>query len=218
MAQELVWELIKNTLEIFGISREFVRVAVFFGFYALTSIVLYLAHDKNARRFYLGILLVAIITPMLISMTVWPFYQWSPLHSSGELNDTTYTIYLVDNEGDEIRLDRRAVPFITDSLHRNYARKMLREYNRTENKKLSKYILSNSCRYRDNVDEIDLIGLLSFPKGQIDYKWKEEELKNISDFVGLRVYEREVVLSKNARIVSDSRTKSLELWHNRTPC
>jgi hypothetical protein len=54
------------------------------------------------------------------------------------------------------------------------------------------------------------------PKGQIDYKWSEGELKNISEFKGIRVYKYDTRLTDRAELISRERSLSTEIWHNET--
>jgi hypothetical protein len=168
MAQEIVWEFVRSVLELFGISRGSVRAVVFFGFYAVTAFALYFHDDGRVRKIYLGFLFVAIITPMLVVMNVWPFYKWSPLHSAGVNNATDYDIYLLDQNGKELQYDRRASPPLTRSPLKGYAQKMANEYNVSENKEFSKFLLKNACLYRKKVENgSSLLPSLDFPKGLV---------------------------------------------------
>lgn len=219
MVQQVIWDLLKQIIDVTGLSRQSVRALWFFGFFVFCGIAIYFNRTgsvprripldrSHVRKGFLAGFFCFLLVPGLVGLTIWPHYQWSPLDSPGQQNTDHYDIYVVDTGGDEIRYDARAVPPLTRSPILKYGSRMARSYDNETNREFGAFLLDRARSYRTDVAADDEFPHpWTFPRGEVSYEWSSETLSNYDEFVAIRVYEYQTRLSEDGSDVEYHRRR-----------
>lgn len=145
----------------------------------------------------------------LVGVPALPFMHWHKFSPVQPTETTTYDYRVVTADGAEIRFEERALTNV-DGAYMPLVTGEMRTADDDRRAELSAYMLDRARIHRERVESRSPLHSLRFPPHSVG-EWTATELDGHGEFVGLRTYERTVVVSDDGRsLVSDTRTLVFE--------
>lgn len=188
----------------------------FFGFFFVTALAVYLSDRRYVTKSYVaGFLVVMLLFQTVMPIYITPIINWHKFSSERPVEHTGYEIRVVDANGKEITLDRRGT--LSFNGIQPFGDRMANEYSEETNDKIAAWLLKRVTEYRMGIERgeprrgampRDVVEsperLYRFPAHSTG-AWSAYELREYSEFVGIRVYRVTTITSDDGtEIVSQS--------------
>lgn len=177
-----------------GLGHYFPIVVALVFLSSIVSVLFAVWHSKNPkiRKSFIALFFIGLLVVNLAPFP--PLLPFSHLHKYTEpsSNPTTYyTIYVVDESGDELRYDGNAAR--PAGMLIKFGRGIATEYREPKAKSTAKYLLHRARTCQQHIENGRGTGhYLDFPPHALGYHWDGKTLAQYGDFVGLRVYYVEI--------------------------
>lgn len=186
----------------------FFSAAVFWGFFAVSALVLLLRDREEVRRTYVVLLLVALLGSSLTGLQPIPLVNANEYTSVSSEQYVHYDLRVVDADGRELPYDPQAMrPAIqNEELAENMgevnvgSEKTEISYTEAERRAMAAFLLREASEYRTDVEAgWNPLSVFRFPPHHLRGHWSAEELAGYSEFVGIRIYRIEVTFTDDGR-------------------
>jgi hypothetical protein len=178
-------------------------------FFAASAVAVYYHDRPRVRQGWTVLFVVMLFVPLIVGSN-WPFLAWALYDEPGPTNVTHHPTFLVESDGDLVRLDMRAFGHGTEAVFRGYATKMSNEWNETTVRRLGTYLVAESnehrSRLRGNYDfgpEFWVPNGLRFPRHQLDYRWDQSVVTGNDTFVAVVVYRVDANISVDGSSIEE---------------
>ncbi|WIV66036.1 hypothetical protein [Natrialbaceae archaeon AArc-T1-2] len=173
---------------------ELVFLTFYVSFFVGTITILVLAHRRMARELWLGAFFAALIAVTIVGTPLLPVVDMHKFAQPSEEERVYYEPRVVDDAGNELYYDYRAIPPTTASRSSTVLDRTVHEYNETERLEIGEFYLFNANEYRAEVESGDRSIAERFqpPRYVDDEQWTAEELEGHGEFVTIRIYERTI--------------------------
>lgn len=170
-------------------SSLFAKLA-FLGFFALALVAVVFHRRPVVRRVYVVCFFAGLL---VVSVTVVQAYPLNDLHKfsfTGEDEETVYKMYVVDEDGNELRFDRRVVPTYAPPPppYTTMAEVLATRCTEREATLVGRYLLARAASYRERVttggSPLDWV---DFPRHHIEDRWTASQLEDFGTFTALAV-------------------------------
>lgn len=174
----------------------YILPAVFVGFFVAAAIAVGLDDRWHARQSFVACFFVALLLfNFVVPVPPLPFRSWSHFAEPTAETETYSEFRLVDESGQEIRMDSRiTIGFDTISAG-SLRRSMRTEYSAEKNEEIALWLLLRAEEYRAQVGERSVVNWLRYPPHSLTGAWTEDLLEEYGSFVGVRIYEMTFVTS-----------------------
>ncbi|OYR39676.1 hypothetical protein DJ82_09260 [Halorubrum sp. Ib24] len=219
---------IAGLIEILRPYAELILPMVFCGFFLLSALAVIFSDRQYVTKSYLaGFLIVLLLFQTVIPITISPFINWHKFSEPKPIESTEYEIRVVDANGQEIKVDEKAL-LAHDGIYPLPAERLVSNESSEEDQEIARWLLDRTNTYRTAVERghptrgtvpSDVWNnprrLYRFP-AHSSGGWTAEELSGYSEFVGIRVYQvRTVTSTDGTEITSRSEELVLELYPER---
>jgi hypothetical protein len=211
----------------FTVNLEFlagiIRGFAFVGFFTFTAGVLYYSRENERLKtifstaVIIGIILIFVAGQF--GVTLPPFVAWSYFSEPAPETDNQFHIFVVDENGKELRYSPLAAP---PSATWQYAGHFNKEFSPHERNQTAAFLLDRARKHRmvieDGTTFTEWFRYRSFgglPNREYG-RWSSKELANYSEFTGIRVYAVNVTASDGRSINQVEKTKIYEYQSNAT--
>jgi hypothetical protein len=142
----------------------------------------------NIRQVCVATFFICLLIPnLIIGIQVFPFVELQKYTYAMDDSVSQYEIRMVDERGQEILLDPRAVEPVRPG---KATESFVSDYSDSDREKIFSHIFNESQSYRIYIQSMPLIreSTVEFPKHDIGNKWTHKELDEYGEFVAIRVY------------------------------
>jgi hypothetical protein len=191
----------KPTLVSALISPRFIIPFVYISFLSGMAVA-YIFRDRyNMRKLCVGFFIICLLIPNIAGIHIFPFVNLQKYTYAADDTVTQYQIRVVDEQGQEIRLDPRAVePIRPHKITDVFAQ----DYSQDERDRTFRYIFEEARSYREYVQSRPPIrrSTLEFPDHDVNDRWTDSELEEYDAFTAVRIYKVEkTFINDNAEVV-----------------
>jgi hypothetical protein len=203
---------------------QIVRFAVVVGFFAFAGGMIYLSRYRDwAQSVFVAAMLIGLLVPAVSGIVFAPFANWYFFTSPAEPTTTGYQVFVVDENGDELRYSPEAA---APGRVRTQGERIVTKYGPTTDCQTAAFLLRQAKEHRAEIqDELSPLEYIRYRGilGRIPYRspndvsWTQGELRGYSEFRGIRVHTVNVTTSADGTdIINTNRTLSFEYWPNAT--
>lgn len=192
-------------------------VLLFFVMFFLGTAVAFYVRDRfYTRQAYVATFFTCLLLVSIVGIQFVPMVHFHKFASEGPEEHTDYELRMVDEQGNEITLDARAVEPLPASRLSRLGNHMVNEYSEPEREATAAYVFEEGQSYRAYVESNPTIraDTVEFPRHGISYRWTSEELANYDDFTQLRVYEVQKVLTENGTEIERESSELVYEWNS----
>lgn len=208
----MIRDLVYEALELVGPSPAAFLTLVLVGVTILTVIALGVPRATvvkgvlSVRATYLAIFFSLLVAINLVPLYALPLNDLHKFTDSGPEKSAVYQMYVVDDDDDLLRFDRRVVP--TPTPPTAWPRNLVRRCSRETRTAIGRYLLHRARQYREAVERGAgrIRRALDFPRHHLDRRWTSEELASFGTFVELRVFRTTVRFEEHSYAVADRST------------
>lgn len=182
---------------------------VFVGFFLVTLVAIVYADNRHIRQAYVaGLVLTLLLFQTVMPVYVTPFINWHKFSEPRPVETTDYSVYLVDANGQELELDRKAT-LAFNGIRMVPVERMLTEYSESKNEAIAEWLIERATEYRVGVERdqprrgavpADVrdrpLQLLRFPAHSVG-AWTPDDVADYDEFVGIRAYKVTTVTSSD---------------------
>lgn len=158
------------------------------------------------RQLWLTTFFSGILVTTLIGAPILPFVEMNKYSDSTSEELTYYEIRMVDENGAEIRYDLRATPPLAGgSRQSRLGGMMVNEFSDEKRLEMSTFLFESAVEYRAEIErgESSWRERLEAPYYSQEPPWRRNELKGMSGFDSIKIYERTIVYGEdNTEIVN----------------
>lgn len=158
------------------------------------------------RKGFLAGFMAVILVFSLTGFSALPVVSFHKFSSPYPQEDRYHTMEVVDQSGESIYVDHRALrPMIPYNV-RQLAEKIATEYSDAKARQTSCFVLNETNEYRERrLRGDDFFEYVDFPPHDIVRHWSKDDVDHISKFTGVRILEVVVISSEGgSRIVDRS--------------
>lgn len=188
---------------------------VFSGFFALALLALVFRDRAPVRPLFCLFVVTLVLGSSLTAIQPIPVVNANEYTAIAPERNTHYGLRVVDEDGKELPYDPKAMrPNLQNEelaenigKEQNGSEKTQISYTRAERTRVAAFLLREAREYRQDVQAgSNPLELFSFPPHHVRGHWSAAELRNYSEFVGVRVYRMEVTFRDGGRetVVTDS--------------
>lgn len=181
--------------------------ALWFVLFFVALAVVYLLKDRHEleKPFVGGFFCLLILTSVL-GTHFFPFMVWDKFPTTYPETETDYELRVVTEDNDELTYDLLAT-LGADGVYDPYLTpEMAEEYPHCKNIQILAYLLNRARVYRGDVERRSILTFARFPPHGLVNLWDKKQLRQYDEFVGVRLYAREIQSSPDgteASIVSE---------------
>lgn len=204
----MIAELVVDLLKPFA---EFILPGFYVAFVGGTLLMLALADRRFARRLWLGGFLSALLVVTVLGAPIVPVVDMHKFAEPTPEEQTYHELRVVDEDGQEIRYDTRAVPPVQGTRTSALGHRMVHRYDDGRRLELAAFLIREAEEYRESV----LAGprlheRLEPPRYVDEARWTPAAVGEMSSFETIRVYRHTVVFSADSTTI-ESRETALAL-------
>lgn len=173
---------------------DLIRLVFFVGFFTITAVAYYY-HDRiRIRQSWLVFVFTVVIIMNTTGIYMVPFAHLHKFTGAAAQEQTVYEVRVVDEHGETLSYDARAVEPLPGSRLNELGKQMTTEYSNATRHEVSRFLLQNACEYRSSIESGQLIRLdrMEFPEHGLDYRWTDKILSTYGDFAGIHVYKHSI--------------------------
>lgn len=180
-----------------------------------TLLMLALKHRAYARRLWLGGFLSSLLVVTLLGAPILPVVDMHKFPDPTPEEQTYHEIRIVDEEGNEIRYDARAVPPMQGTRTSRLGRWMVEDYSDGQRLEMAGFLVGEAEEYRAELlaDRRRPLERLQPPRYVDAERWTASDVRDLSRFESIRIYRHTVVFSEDSTAI-DSRETELRLEVN----
>lgn len=184
----------------------------YLAFFAGTLLMLALKHRAYARQLWLGGFLSALLVVTVLGAPILPVVDMHKFPDPTPEEQTYHELRIVDEEGNEIRYDTRAVPPMQGTRTSRLGRWMVEDYTDEERLEMAGFLVGEAEEYRTELlaDRREPLARLQPPRYVDEERWTASDVRGLSRFESIRVYRHTVVFSEDSTEI-DSRETELRL-------
>jgi hypothetical protein len=187
----------------------FIPALVVAGVAVAAVVAVALSDRPGVRPAFLSLFFSGLLVVNLVGLPVLPFMHWHKFTDVQSPERTFYDYRLVTADGSEVRFEERSLTNV-DGAYMILITDEMRVADDARRSELSAYMLERARIHRVKVEERSPLHYLRFPPHSLE-EWTADELAGHAEFVGLRTYERTVVLTdEGTGVVSDTETLVFE--------
>lgn len=164
-----------------------VVVALFYTSFLIGMAIAYIFRDRyKMRQLCVGVFILCLLMVNIGGIHVFPFVNLQKYTQTKDNTVTQYDIRVVDEHGQELRLDPRAAePIRPDKIADTFAL----HYSAEERNQTFRHIYSEVTAYREHVQSRSGIrsSALRFPEHDFGDRWSKSELQRYGRFVAVRI-------------------------------
>lgn len=208
----MIADLIVDVLKPFA---DLILPGFYVAFFAGTLVLLALKERRYARRLWLTGFLTALLVITVLGAPILPVVDMHKFAEPTPEEQTYHEFRVVDEDGDEIRYDTRAIPPMQGTRTSALGSAMVNRYGDDRRLELAAFMLDNAREYRSDVEAGGPGGAerLQPPRYVDEERWTAAELSGHSRFESIRVYRHTIVFSADSTEI-ESKETSLELEVN----
>jgi len=163
-------------------------ISVTYSLFVLGMALAYKWRDRyNIRQLCIVAFFICLLVVNISAIQVFPFVNLQKYTYAVDDTVTQYEIRIVDERGQEISLDPRAVEpvrpgKITDSF--------IQDYSKEQRARTISHLFNEAKSYRENVESKPVVrqSTYQFPKHDVGYRWTAAELSEYGAFERVRIY------------------------------
>lgn len=168
---------------------QLIFLALFIIFFIGAGVAIFLRDRFHARRGFVAGLLSALLVAGLVGLAPLPITDLHKFSGAGPEHGEYYHIYVVDEGGNELRYDPRAVEPILNTRLDSFAEQLVTERSAAEREEAAAFLLEHAQEYRrEAATEPSVRTYAEFPRHERDYSWHDEDLGSYGAFSGLKIY------------------------------
>lgn len=207
----MITDLIVDLLKPFA---DLILPGFYVAFFAGTLALLALKERPYARRLWLTGFLSVLLVITLLGAPILPVVDMHKFAEPTPEEQTYHEFRVVDEDGDEIRYDTRAIPPMQGTRTSTLGSAMVNRYDDERRLELAAFMVENAREYRADVEAggPSPAERLQPPRYVDDERWTAADLAGLSAFESIRVYRHTIVFSADStEIESKETTLQLEV-------
>lgn len=182
--------------------RHIIYPAFFLGFFVATLVALVFHRNQLVRSTYVaGFFALLLVVNLAIPVHLVPIMHWHKFSEPYPEELVWHQVRLVDEDGQEIIYDDKGTMGVDGVRMERLQRWMRTEYSDQRNCEVVRWLLERAEAYRDRVLDRPVYRWLRFPPHGLNDQWTREDLHGYGEFVGIRIYEQQVVTSADGQEV-----------------
>lgn len=201
---------------------DLVARAFFVGFFGFALLAVALHRHGVVRRTYVGLFLAGLFAVSVTAVHPFPLDDLHKFSATPTDEETIYKAYVVDENGDELRLDRRIVPGFAPPPppYPTTASMLATRCSDREATHVGRYLLARATAYRERVAAgRDPFELVDFPRHHVEDRWTPAQLETYGAFTALTVYRVTITFEPESYAVRSrnvTRTLTVRAAENRS--
>ena len=183
-------------------------------FFLGTAFTFYVRDRFYTRQAYVATFFTCLLLVSIVGIQFVPMVHFHKFSSEGPEEHTDYELRMVDEQGNEIALDARAVEPLPTSRLSRLGDHMVTEYSEPEREDTAAYVFEEARSYRAYVESDPTIraDTVEFPRHGVSDRWTSEELAKYDDFAQLRVYKVQKVLTEDGTGIETQSSELVYEW------
>lgn len=164
--------------------------------------------------FFIGLIFFSTIAPV----TLLPYIQWHKFSTPWPEVVEKHELRVVDEHGNEIRLDDRATLKFDAVRMNGLITRMVADYSDEKNEAIARELITKAETYRDRLQRPSLLRYVQFPHHGHANTWSVDQLEEYGNFVGIRVYRLRIHTTPDGTEVTEyEQTLELEVMFDEPP-
>lgn len=153
-------------------------------FVLLTAGAILLGRRRLVRQGYLAVFFSLLLVVNLTSVTLLPIDDLHKFSGSAGPEEVVYQMYVVDEQDNQLRFDRRIVPTMSPPTEWPG---ILMTCSPQERIQIGRYLLSRAQTYRESITQRSFPNgdWFDFPRHHLDYRWTKDILSSYERFTRL---------------------------------
>lgn len=189
-----------------------VRLLFFVSFFVGTAVAYRFRDRFHVRRLHVGTLLVTLLLVNVVGIGLVPAVKMHKFPTTGPEEETVHEFRMVDEDGNELLLDTRAVDPMPPTRVSEIGRYVVHRYDEDTRREVASFVFEEAREYRRARESSGTVGTgVEYPRHEYGFEWTPELLAEYDRFVAVRVYEVEITMSEDGtEIASKSATQQYE--------
>lgn len=205
MARGIIRDLV---MEYIGPYSDIILPIFFVCFLAGTTFTVLHSHRRTIRQIWLATFIISLIIVNIVGIPALPLVDMHKFSSPPGEEIHITDIYIVDENGTEIRYDYRAIP-PSSGASRNPSSEMRHNISNKEQLEWATFLIENAERYREEIisEDKSFVSYLSPPDQFVDKKWQVEDVNQLGSFETVRIYQHTIVFQDGDADIESHDTK-----------
>lgn len=181
----------------------------YLAFFAGTLLMLVLKERAYARRLWLAGFLSVLLVITILGAPILPVVEMHKFPDPTPEEQTYHELRVVDEDGNEIRYDTRAVPPMQGTRTSRLGRWMVERYADEKRLEMAGFLLDEAEEYRTELlaDRRRPLERLQPPRYVDEERWTAADVRGLSRFESIRVYRHTVVYSADSTEIESRETE-----------